>query len=410
MISLQQLRAPYAKLSAHQGFPDLLRAALLLVFDNKHVVFRHHILFDYAVSRLRLDTTDLQSLRRTLTKTEGLGFLLAPALGYALGDLWTSQHPTKQSFWDLVLELIADPTVDPIARVKISRVAADLPQSEVDIEPLIAAVRTGRNLRFPVAALSSALLAGADAATPPAPWDALIDALADAPQTYAESCRSLLYWAMKTPANLTSQRLASSARRLLSYTLTTNPVQRNLVLSAIDATARSFAADPAAARLVLSRVLQPKRMADHAHAEVPWLCQNIENIVLHDPEFAVEIYQSVFAHSVDTETPTRLGNSQILSLSSNARQDYSMAHWNLAEKYPRFIKTMPTRATEALIAAMHGYVARKHGTILSENAEEITVSAITVRLRSDGSYIWASNPDKDSHGDIDRMVAGSSLG
>ena len=64
-----------------------MQAAILRVSDDRYVTFRHHILFDYAVSRLRLDLSDRPALQHTLSKSRGLGFLLAPALGYSLGAI-----------------------------------------------------------------------------------------------------------------------------------------------------------------------------------------------------------------------------------------------------------------------------------------------------------------------------------
>ena len=58
-----------------------------------------------------------------------------------------------------------------------------------------------------------------------------------------------------------------------------------------------------------------------------------------------------------------------------------------------------------MIAALSAYAARTHASVLSPNAETIEAAGMVVRLRSDGSYIWASNPDGSTHDNAERMLA-----
>jgi hypothetical protein len=86
------------------------------VAKDRYVAFRHHILFDYAASRLYLDPCDSLALRALLACDRSLGLLLAPALGYPLQELWNRSDATRADYWATVADLVADPDADPIAR------------------------------------------------------------------------------------------------------------------------------------------------------------------------------------------------------------------------------------------------------------------------------------------------------
>ena len=71
------------------AFDNLRRSNVLITVSNdRYVSFRHHILFDYAASRLVINPADATATADLLRRDRGLGLMLAPALGYALQDLW----------------------------------------------------------------------------------------------------------------------------------------------------------------------------------------------------------------------------------------------------------------------------------------------------------------------------------
>ena len=86
--------------------------------------------------------------------------------------------------------------------------------------------------------------------------------------------------------------------------------------------ARSFASNPEASRVLLEKVFDPERLNKYAHVEVPALAQQITNIAPYDPAFAISIYGHVFGYHVDSERETRMSDSHILPMTSNASQDY----------------------------------------------------------------------------------------
>jgi hypothetical protein len=131
---------------------------------------------------------------------------------------------------------------------------------------------------------------------------------------------------------------------------------------------------------------------------MPWLARKIPQITASDPEFAVDVYRSVFSHGVSDTSTTSIGGSRILPLRSNRRQDYEMSKFTLKEAFPRFLEYHPVEAVRAIIGALEGYVASEH-PIPNETQEIVVrVGSLAGRLTNDGSYIWAWDPD-DAHSD-----------
>ena len=106
---------------------------------NRYTAFRHNILFDYAASRLYLDAAQAEDLRKLFERGQGLGLLLAPALGYALQDLWR-RDTDRSAYWDTALEMIGDKSVDPIARSVAARSCCELPRTDEDVTALIGGI------------------------------------------------------------------------------------------------------------------------------------------------------------------------------------------------------------------------------------------------------------------------------
>jgi hypothetical protein len=88
--------------------------------------------------------------------------------------------------------------------------------------------------------------------------------------------------------------------------------------------------------------------------EVPALAREIRHIGAIDPEFAAKIYENVFGYSVSSQQETKMSDSNILPMTSNASQDYEMAPYSLAEHFPSFLEKNVSVATAAVIAVMEG--------------------------------------------------------
>ncbi|WP_315730732.1 MULTISPECIES: ATP-binding protein [unclassified Bradyrhizobium] len=388
------------------AFDNLMRNNVLIgVSGDRHVAFRHHILFDYAASRVFIDPADVEATGGLLRRDRGLGLMLAPALSYALQDLWVTGAAEHQQFWQAVVHFAGDSTSDPVARSVAARAACELPAIAEDMRgfvTLLSASAATQQLAFRafshiVGALSVRIEDGA--ALQLGSWCFLASAASSHIQDVGWPLRTLLFLLSERP--LTPQQLAElgqASRRLLDHAIRQTGQWSQIASAAVGFVADTFMSDTAASRRCLEQLLTPERLREHAHEEMPWLARKVNKIGDSDPSFVPDIYRAVFGHTVTDDEATSIGDSQILPLRSNRRQDYEMARWTLKEAFPRFLRVHPIEGVHALVAALEAYVEGTHP--LDDSAEEITVraSGLTGRLIDDRSHIWAWNPD-DRHSD-----------
>jgi hypothetical protein len=389
------------------AFDNLRRSNVLITISaDRYVSFRHHILFDYAASRVFIDPSDVAATGDLLRRDRGLGLMLAPALSYALQDLWVTGEEGHPQFWRAVVQFAGDSASDPIARSVAARTACELPATHDDMRGLVVSFAEPsskqalavRAFAHVVGALTVRIEDGQDKKL--TPWSYLASEASAHVTELAWPLRTLLFLLVER-INTSEQYglLGRAARRLLDYALSQPDQSSQLVSAAIGFVADTFVSDPAASRRSLESLLTPDRLRDYAHEDMPWLARKVTKISACDPAFISEIYKAIFTHSVTNEGATSIGGgSQILPLRSNRRQDYEMAKWSLKGAFPRFLQEHPIEAVEALIGALEGYVSSQQP--LNESAQEITVRVGERRgkLIDDQSHMWAWNPN-DAHSD-----------
>ena len=110
MVSARALRAPADVVADANptAFDQLHSAGVLLRVDNdRFVQFRHHLLFDYAASRLLLSPDEIIAGRQVFPKGEAKGLMLAPALTFVLQEIW-SEDGSRSRYWAAIAQIIAD--------------------------------------------------------------------------------------------------------------------------------------------------------------------------------------------------------------------------------------------------------------------------------------------------------------
>jgi len=408
MVEGRVLRAAFSTAAGSEPTAvDALKRQGVLVSINgdRQIQFRHHVLFDYAVSRVLLDPEKLVDGSLSFSKADARGLLLAPALAFVLHEIWDND-PSRARFWTAATRILADRNGDPVIRGATGRICAEYPQSPSDVA--ILAQRAVAADELAVQALKH--VCGALAIrledhpeTPLAPWVQLLRDLAANVPPVSEVMRFLLFRFLGKVSEELERDLGVAARALLDHALTLD-APRNLVVAAIDFVAGTYATNLEASRCLLERVLDLARLKRFAPEEVPALCRRIKEIATHDPAFARQLYQHVFAYVVTDDRETKVMDSEILPLRSNARQDYESACHALTEFVPKFLALHPSFAVDALIGAAEAYVAREHPLKSEWLDVSITLEARTVRLCEDWSYIWASNPDQAYHDDGEALV------
>lgn len=408
MVENRILRAAF--FSAAGNDPATLDAlesrGVLISLDNRRwIQFRHHLLFDFAAASVLLDPEALVDGSLRFSKEDARGLLLAPALAFVLRKIWDNDQSRAQ-FWTAAAHILADQSGEPVIRSVTGRICSEYPLAPTDLSILaqrvVAADKHAEQVLFH---LSGALAIRLEdhPEMPLAPWCRLLHDLSANIAPVAGPVGFLLYrFLVRATDEENRNLLGTAARALLSYALTLNSLHK-LAVSAIDLVGGTYATDPAASRELLERVFDPTRLESFASDEVPALCRKIEIIAKHDPAFAHRIYQNVFGYVVE-QRKTKISDSQILSLTSNARQDYGMAYYALTEFAPIFLTLHPRYAVDAIVDATEAFVARKHPLDSDSLDIKIMVGSRAVRLCEDSSYIWAHNPDETYHDDGEALV------
>ena len=177
--------------------------------------------------------------------------------------------------------------------------------------------------------------------------------------------------------------------------------------SVIPFVAKTYASDPNASRLSLEPLLMPARFDRVGHVEVPALANGIASIAAADSEFAEAIYRRAFSKaSFDHNQPTHMGGGWILSLSSNAAQDFAMAGYALGEAYPSILKTDPALGARLASAVLQSYSETEHSLSSAPAAGSIAANGRTYTIAQDYSVIWARKVQEEGqHEDWAKIAA-----
>ncbi|MGA1835187.1 ATP-binding protein [Rhizobium wenxiniae] len=376
----------------------MAQSVLIPLPGDSEVAFRHHILFDYAASRVFIDVDDIPATSQLLLQDKGRGMMLAPALMFAFENLWRYGQPDRQAFWRAVIEFAGDSGADTIARSVAARTACELPATTADIDGFATALRTHTNqdkaakaFSHVVGALTVRMEDGKAILT--APWCALAAATSEHVSRAPWALRTLIYVLIERVDDTSSRAHLGVASRALFWHALRGDLEQ-LVAIAIGFVAKTYSTDVRNSREALAATLEPSRLEIHAHEEMPWLAREIGAISASDPTFVVDIYQAIFGHSVRDTKVTSMGASRILPLTSNRRQDYEMARWSLKEAFPKLLETHPREAVAAMTVALDAYAAEEH-KVSDAKVFEVSVGALTARVTQDHSHIWAWNPNEE---------------
>lgn len=410
MVDRRALRAQTHLIAATA--PDALDALLLqgvlAKVENERILqFRHHLLFDYAASRLLMDVGGLVSGEVQYLKAQAIGLMLAPAMGFLLQELWGVQ-PNHEHYWTAVERIVGNPEGDPILRSVAGRLSAELPENVADTHAIARHVADGRDmvptaLWHVVSALAVRLEDHPNVSL--APWVSLAGELAVSVERVHSPLRTLLHLLIKTARpSQTGEAVGLAARALLAYAFD-HPDSRIDAALVIPNVVATYATAPSESRALLERIFEPERADSHNWEDVPALCREISQLADADPDFATTVYSRAYAGTVKDDVTTSMGaRSQILSLTSNSRQDYSMALYSLCEFFPTFLQNHPRAATQAFVGSVDHYIQREHRL---EGGEAVTrtINGRTFRLKTDLSYIWGHDPDQEHGQDGATLIA-----
>jgi hypothetical protein len=167
-------------------------------------------------------------------------------------------------------------------------------------------------------------------------------------------------------------KLGTAARNLLkaAFAREGRMYSARLTGAAISQVANTFASDPDGSRQLLNMVFLPERFDKYGHVEVPCVAGSIATLAAADPDFAVSLYKEVFSRTVTSQKVTLLGEGSIISLHSNAAQDYDIARTHLTQYYPILLQDDFERGVRAAILAIEGYAALQNAPRQESSIEQ----------------------------------------
>lgn len=382
--------------------------------EGSILAFQHHVFFDYAAERLLL-RGDLSLLSQRLAEDGDALLLLHPSLVLHFRHLW-EKDASREIFWRAAISLVRHASVREIGKLVGPSVAAELAGTVSDIEPLSKALADSDGAVHTAAEGAAMHVIGALHAAHPGgrpltgttagPWCELAERMSrELLRVSPYPVRSLLFLLTQDTAALTdSQRSACgvAARALLRHAWKAAPRDVSLVTAGLQGVCRTFESNPEESRELLRTTFRVDHLSSHGFEEMPCLAREIDRLILVAPEFASEVYRAAFGFREGSEAPTQIGHSQILSMTSNRRQDYQGALYQLGSHFPAFLTAAPSHATRALITSLDGYRSFEASPASAE-VSTFTFRGVTAGIRPDHSAVWDA-PGTSPHNDVERML------
>ncbi|WP_260696648.1 P-loop NTPase family protein [Rhizobium laguerreae] len=327
------------------------------------VSFSHHVLFDHVAGRFFLEWDDGASMIGQLGGDSSVALMLAPALRFGIERLWRDDADGKHAVWRFVADIYAYATVDPVLANVALRTAIEGVASRSDVSGLVQIVsaRAGSDA---VATMLSRLarfvsltvdVSGGISREDAIPWAQVADAaIAAATRVLSDPTRFLLQMLfekgdLSDPALL--PLFGNASRALLALSWVADPPMQQTAVSAIRFVGKSYVSDPAASRALLERALRDPHFSAHADKEAPWIAEQILPIARSDPDFAIEVYRTLYSRDISDDSTSYFGGqpSRILPLSSNRSQDYRHCRYHLARRIPQLLDLSAGLGTRAVI-------------------------------------------------------------
>lgn len=382
--------------------------------ERSVLTFAHHVLFDYAASRL-LFRGETSNLVHSLETDIDLVLAIRPSIVMYFQHLWLTDSVL---FWEAYFNIIKSDQIPEIGKLIGASVVVEFPLNFENFTPLILAL-SSKDIQQRVAAekafrhITGALLViatqfsiyrliGSDAP----PWCELLDKCTPLLSVdLAYSIRPILWTICGKPDIFTEEQryhAGSVARRLLDFALLMEPRDPTMVFAGIETVCKTFESEPTASAKLLRQCLEPEHVRAYGYEELFRFAQEIERLIPLDPDLVEEMYIAAFTNYDNSDEKTYALASRIVPLTSTRQQDFDMAQYSFTQKYRQFLNVAPFNAIRVLFVAMNAYVnARTEDSfwrfeIFNQDAkkkhlydeEKFVFEGQDVIIKSDSSSIW----------------------
>lgn len=381
--------------------------------SEERIAFEHNMIFDYVVSRLLIQE-DANSALSFLEKDPSRPIFLRPSIEYYFSRLWFSDRVIFwRIFWHFqssgsneylnilpVITLVKEIT-DPSEFVPI--------QNRLDKATGVARVKCLEIINS-IFRVLKALKSNKDIACGEL-WIEIMYSLRDKIDVsfIDEFIRTLkpVVDLLDKWSTLQQEKIGITARAIVNWawqppkalkTNQVNSLNHMIAVWGVPLVCKTFGTNSGESKKILRKVL--KRVGSKAFIinEVYRLCDEMDAIWPHDPNFVVDIYRTVYGYEEKSQEMTAMRGG-ILSLTSNRRQDYEGCYYILDQKFPAFLKQCPTYATRAMVKSVNLIVKRKEISSWRKNrpVQQFNFFDIKTKFLEDGSSIWADREYRKEH-------------
>lgn len=330
----------------------LLLNGVLKRGQTNRIGFRHHVLFDYAVSKLILEPSVENSIS-ILSSGADNGILLAPSLEYWLAEL--QKNNTIDVYWKSVALILSNDKTDPIIKVEIGRISV-MNVSSVNNLKYLARLLSDRDNSYKKAIFHFAgtiSTFGIDKSKIGI-WSSFVANLANLQDNYQlSSVRNIIDYLIKYNDDSDNTNLGIAARNLFDIVSENERLIPWLSRDVITNVTKTFSTNLSESRYRLEKIFEKERFEKFGYIEIPKLAMEVLSFAAYDNDLLTKLFYTAFTYEgFDNNQQTSLGGSSwILNFVSNAAQDFSSARHILETKFSDLLNITPSGAVQALAAS-----------------------------------------------------------
>ncbi len=325
--------------------------------NSGQVTFTHHLLFDEAAARLYFTEEVLLS---QLPRDRELSVAFRPSIERRLQMVWEAD-PDRRDFWNLALTLKLTAGIPEITRFLPPFIATQLATELRDFTPIMDAVQGDHRteaiwlLQMLVGSLMSKR-SWVDLNR--SHWGELAEELSrlDHVQGVSDVLRRLLYMLARVGEGegqeVANAATGRAARRFLAASWTSPTPSKADVSVGIDAVVNTAMSDLDGTFDLLQQAFEITRVRTQGYYVLYQLAHHGKRLFGLRPDFAFELFDTVFGWHDTSQEKTMMTDSTLISLVSTRAQDYSMIRYTLTELFPEYLEAEPEAGTRVLMRAL----------------------------------------------------------
>jgi hypothetical protein len=377
-------------------------------WTQRVLLFSHHLLFDYAVSRLVL-ASDFERFLGAIASERDLSLFLRPSIDLFFKEAWLR---SRDEFWSYLTLFSSHEAVPAIAKIIGPAVIPELAKVESDLGPLVKGLQSTDSTLNEIAEQWIVHVVGAVLAGVPTSgfelWSKFCLELTVVTPSLRISavCQTLIDHILERQhsraVNTRAGRIALSqaAVSVLNRFALGQRREGWVVGRCISNVMDLFRANPEESAAALRKLITPEEIQLHGAEQGHWIARKLPQLFDVDPVLSADIFAAFFGYNERSEEQTSMGGGRILAMTSNRRQDYHHAHWQLAQYFAQFVEEQFQLCKPIVKAAVDNLIEAEHAPRTQPNAICYTMDGQPRTVLVDYSAIWDSSSVRSEALDI----------